>query len=256
MHQIARWLSLATIVASPVFADIILVSPTEISGSGLGAVNTVLTLQSPANNTVETGCVGVSGGAAVTTNCGFSNFTVQNQSGAPTLAALGITSGSDIRIVFNAAEPGGALDIQLNALVLTLYNADGSVSQTHSLQTPLYFPTTNSGTGNSGFLFRLTDLEAAAAQGFITANGGLGSVRVGLGTSVGCGTANNTTTACIGAGGGGAATGGLETFFVESAASVPGGGGAGDAVPEPESALLTAMGGIALIAVSKLRRRR
>jgi len=250
---IIRWLSIATLAATPLMADLILVSPTEMNGTGLGSVNTVLTLSSPANNTGETGCVGLTNtGTVTTTGCGFSNFNVQNQSTVPTLSALGITSASDIRVVFNASEPTSALNIQLNTLVLTLYSADGTATQTHATTSTLFFPTIQNGVGNSGFVFRLTDLEAAAAQSFINANGGLGGVRVGLGASAGCGTFNNTTVACQPSGAGGA-TGGLETFFVESAGDT--GGGTGSAVPEPQSAVMVLLGA-GFIFAGALRRKK
>ena len=78
--------------ASLASASIILVSPVEISGTGLGAVNTVLTLQSPANSTIETGCVAPSGGGTTTSGCGFTDSKVQAQFNTPTLAAAGVAS--------------------------------------------------------------------------------------------------------------------------------------------------------------------
>ena len=233
-------------------ASLILVSPVELSGTGLGAVNTVLTMTSPANSTIETGCVGVVGGATSTTGCGFANSNVQAQFGTPTLQAAGVSDAASLRIVFNAAEPGNALDIMLNNLVLTLYNSTGSASTSFSLSpsSGILFPTTQNGIGNSGFVFALTSPtlcgvitcpvgdtnEAAIAQTFINSNGGLSSVRVGLGASAG-----------VAAGGTGAATGGLETFFVEGVGTIGGPGGGGGAVtPEPVSMALIGAGLIAL----------
>ncbi|MEO8028126.1 MAG: PEP-CTERM sorting domain-containing protein, partial [Bryobacteraceae bacterium] len=195
------------------------------------------------------------GGATVTTNCGFENLVIQAQYGTPTLSALGIASAADLRIVFNASEPGNELNIQLNALALTFYNSTGAVSETHTLAAGIYFPTVSNGTGNSGFVFRLDDIEATMAQAFIAANGGLGSVRIGLGASAGCGTNGTLSAACLGPGGvGGQATGGLETFFVESASAVGMGGGTGDQVPEPSAVSLLSIG-LGLLAAGKFFRR-
>src|SRR4051794_28267755 len=77
-------------LASTAKASIILVSPIEQSGTGLGAVNTVLTISSPGSSTIETGCVGWTGPAVTTSGCGFANSNVQAQFGSPTLAAAGI----------------------------------------------------------------------------------------------------------------------------------------------------------------------
>ena len=242
-------------------ASLILLSPTEMSGTGLGAVNTVLTLQSAANATIETGCVGVVNGATSSASCGFTDANVQTQSGTPTLQSVGVTDASNLRIVFNAAEPGNALDIMLNSLVLTFYNSTGTAAMSFSLfpGSGILFPSTQSGVGNSGFVFALTtptlcafggvtcpgDInEAATAQTFINANGGVGSVRVGLGASAG-----------VAAGGPGSATGGMETFFVEGVGTVggPGGGGGGSPIPEPASMALIGAG-LVTLAISQRRR--
>ena len=90
-------------------------------------------------------------------------------------------------------------------------------------------------------MFRLDDLQATAVQSFITANGGLSSVRVGLGASVG-----------VAGGGTGSATGGLETFFIESADNF--GGTAGGPIPEPATMVLIGAGLVSLVAIGKRRR--
>jgi hypothetical protein len=227
--------------ASLASASLILVSPIEQGGTGLGAVNTVLTLNGQGNSTIETGCVAPSGSGTTTTGCGFTDSNVQAQFGTPTLSAVGISNASDLRIVFNASEPGSALDVQLNQLVLTFYNAAGTAIDSHTLASPILFPTISNGTGNSGFVFQLDSAQATSAQTAILANGGFNTVRVGLGASVG-----------VAAGGTGSATGGLETFFVENAAST--GGGGGGAVPEPASMFLIGAGMVSLVVMDRRRR--
>lgn len=220
-------------------ASLVLVSPIEQSGTGLGAVNTVLTIQSPGSSTVETGCVAPSGAGTTTAGCGFADSNVQSITGTPTLAALGITSASEIRIVFNAAEPGNADNsIQLDQLVLKLYTLAGLNIDTHSLPAAILFPTIQNGTGNSGFVFGLNANETNSAQTIINANGGVSNIRVGLGAQVSL------------------ATGGKETFFVEDAnlgrSGDGGGGSGGGAVPEPASMILIGAG---LLSLGTLQRK-
>jgi hypothetical protein len=242
---------------SAAHASLVLVSPVQLSGTGLGSVNTVLTVASQGSATTESGCVAPNGANTTTLGCGFTDANVQAQFGTPSLSALGIGSAADLRIVFNAAEPGSGSDINLNSLVLTLYSPSNTATTfTASLPTGIHFPTTAAGTGNSGYVFALaspalcaalsggcptgTDTgEAAAAQAFITANGGT-SVRVGLGALAGA-TIGSTT---------GAATGGQETFFVESQAGI--GGPGGSAVPEPSTLFILGGG---LLALASMRRR-
>jgi hypothetical protein len=235
---------LALVACVPAHASIILVDFTPVGGTGLGSVNTVLTLASPGATGLETGCVAPgAGNTTVTTGCGYANSNVQAQIGTPTLSALNITSAADLRIVFNASEPAGNA-VTLNALTLTLYGTGGA-TDVHNLAAPLTFNNTATGTGNSGYLFRLSDAEAVTAQNFINTSGGLGTIRVGLGASVGC---LDGSTTCAGA-----ATGGLETFFVGNVASTGGPGGDPGAIPEPTTYLMLG-GGLTLLALYRRKK--
>src|SRR5687768_14144870 len=101
----------ALIAASSAFGSIVLVGPAPEGGAGLGNRNTVLTLQSPNNDTIETGCVGP---GEVTTGCGFEDADVMTgagQIGVFTLGELTLTDLADLRILFNAAQPGNSTGI-------------------------------------------------------------------------------------------------------------------------------------------------
>jgi len=249
MKNLLHTLAAVGLVASPLaaaHADLILVSPdiVTVGGTGLGAVNTVLTIQSQGNNTTEAGCVGrnASGDVLATSVtggvCGGGTSadvkTGNSQTQTRTLSEAGITSGSGFAVFFNAADPGGN-SITLNSLVATFYGADGSVLHS-AIYTgaPHDFLETATGTGNTGYLFRLNDAEAATLQGFITARGAQ-NIRVGIGASAGTPLA---------------ATGGNETFFILNRETTP-----TFATPEPSTTVLLATGLFGLVGVVRRRRR-
>lgn len=217
-------------------SSIILIGANPVSGSGLGAVSTVLTIQSQGQNQAESGCIAPTGSAS----CGFANNTVQSgQSQVQTVTGI---SAANMRFVFNASEPGQDNLVTLNNLVASFYNASGAVIyQTSGIRLAngtLVNPAVGvnfdpfSGTGNSGYLFRLTtaadgipgDDQASALQAAIAAQGAGASVRIGFGASL--------TNAAAG----------LETFSVRAfTTGTPG----ADPVPEPATSALVGLGLIA-----------
>lgn len=201
------------------------VGPQEFQGTGLGAVNTVLTIQ---NTGTETGSVGLdaSGNQVITGDAktGASQTTVRS------LGELGVDSAADLNIVFNAIEPGpvgGANNsINLDNLVLNIYDPSGAVLFTSDAFSPVSFDSIFQGNGKAGFVFALSDAEINAAQSaFSGAN--FGSNLVGL-----------SATASL-------AAAGHETFFVTSGMTAP--------VPEPST---YAMMGIGLLGLALTRRRK
>ncbi len=211
--------SLATVAcllaASSSYASLILVAPENFGGSGLGAVNTILTIQ---DNPTETGSVIYNGSADVTSG---DAKTGASQSLTRTISQLGLTSASSVRVVFNATEPGGD-SISLNNLVLNFYNSSGSVLFSSGAFTPIFFADTFTGTGNSGYVFALDAAQAAAAQTAVFNLSSFGNVRVGLSASASL------------------SAGGNETFFVANSAN--GGGGGNGQVPEPATVALVGLG--------------
>ena len=215
-------------IAQTASATTIFLGPNPAGGTGLGTVETVLTLSSPGSSTTETGCVRPSGSGSTTTGCGFVDANVMTgagQIGTPTLGTIGATSASDLRIVFNASEPA-ADDITLNNLVLTIYSSTGTTLFTSGPSGPFVFPTTFSGTGNSGFLFGLDATQAAQAQA-AAFGPGFANNRIGLGASL-----SN-------------ATGGLETFYV---------GAVTQSVPVPDGGSVAMLLGMAMIGLAGVRR--
>jgi len=177
-------------------AALILVAPENFGGSGLGSVNTILTINSPNNSTVESGSVSFNGTTDVIT--GSTALTGASQTQTRTIGSLGLTDASMLRVVFNAVEPGNAGSITLTNLVLSIFSSTGATLFTSGAFSPISFTDTFTGTGNSGFVFRLDAADTLAAQ---AAGFGSTSNRIGL------------TAAAS------SATGGNETFFVAAAGS-------------------------------------
>ncbi len=201
------------LVAAPASAMLVLQSQTPIGGTGLGTVSTVLTLQSPGSTTSESGQVSWNGSANVVSG------NTQAQNSTYTFSQLGITSASQIGIVFNASEPGNDAFVNLAALSLSIQTPSGtSVFNSGLVSCPgnagCSLTNTFSGTGNSGFLFALDAIQAAQANPFV-----IGTNRIGLSASV----LN--------------ATGGVETFFVTNLGTPP-----VAAIPEPETYALMLAG--------------
>lgn len=200
----------------------------NLQGTGLGAVNTILTLQSPGNTTTETGSVAWNGSGDVRTG----DFQPgASQTLTRTIGGAGITSASNLRLVFNPVEPQNAADssINLNNLVLSFFSSTGATLFSSGAFSARTFNATDAGTGNAGFVFQLDAVQAAAAQAAAFTGGTFSQNRIGLSASL-----SN-------------ATGGPDTFLIAnfSGSGAPGAGGPGGgsaAVPEPATIALLGLG--------------
>lgn len=215
------------------FASLMLVSPIPLSGTGVGSVETVLTVQATPPGPVESGCVSFSnlgasfsGGACTGSSADVKTGAGQTPTTLNTLASAGITSASNVGLIFNANQTATG-PITVNSMTATFYSSSGVMQYQASTNTSYTFPDTFSGTGNSGFLFTLDSTQAAAA-----ATAGVNSSSL-IGLSINAGPAN----------------GGFETVFLANTSS-----SGISAVPEPATIGL-AFGGIALIALRAVRRK-
>src|SRR5215203_1350547 len=124
------------------YASLVYDSTIQLSAQGFGNAPRDLTLQSPSNTTFESGAVGVDGTGAITFGIAISDASVfqgngvsnsqgtaaglvnpladDQKYGIPTIGSLGITSASQIGILFNATEPAGN-GVDVTDLTLKFY---------------------------------------------------------------------------------------------------------------------------------------
>jgi len=226
---------------------------TDLTAYGFGIAPSILTLQ---RTTLEQGCVvptnnlgGFStscvGGPAGYADLDGSLVSGENKYATPTLSELGVTSFSNLAILFNVNETGAAQQVTLLDLTLTLYDGttprftfglndldgSGSTDLTDIAQ----------GQGSAGFVIRISPEELPGESLFS------GDMRVGLAAIVGC-----TSAAACDAPLQFATDDGPESFTIAEVER--GGGGPPAQIPEPTSAAL--LGGGLLLLAWTLRRRR
>ncbi len=168
-----------SLLSSVALADSIVFSgPLVITGNGFGNNPRALTIQShgPANNS-ESGCIApglVSGSSACAPGNGVTGGDEASPIGfpkqaAPSLSSLGITSGSQIGILFDAVQPQNSNNnvVNINDLTLKLYNGSTLLYQVSGV-----FPNllTNPGNGQSDYLFTLNASAVLAFNAAVNGN--------------------------------------------------------------------------------------
>ena len=174
-------------------ASLVYESSIQTSAQGFGNAPRDLTLQATGqSDSFQSGAVGVGAGGGITFGAPILNSTVhdantvQTQSGVddmpnpladdqkygiPTIGSLGITSASQIGVLFNATEPSGN-SINVTDVTLKFYTSGGTFLGAIDGSQP--FTDTNPGNGVAGFTFVVSADEQAYVNGLL-ATGGSGT---------------------------------------------------------------------------------
>ena len=156
----------AGFAASSAHADLIPITDVELSGQGIGAVTTVLTLQNK-SDAAESGYVDFSGAVF------GSALTGASQSTTFTFAQLSITDASQLALIVNLSEPGsenppsvlatnaGSISTLADFITLSVYSSTGTLLQTHTLAGDMMLNQVGGGVGGSGLLFGLDAAQQA-----------------------------------------------------------------------------------------------
>lgn len=173
--SLAAIAALAAGFASTAHANLVPITDVQLSGQGIGAVTTVLTLQNGPNNT-ESGYVDFSGAVFGSAQTGASQSTTF------TFAQLSITDASQLALIVNLSEPGsenppsvlatntGSLFGNLSDFItLSVYSSTGTLLQTHTLAGPMTLNQIGGGVGGSGLVFGLDAAEQAQVNSIANA---------------------------------------------------------------------------------------
>jgi hypothetical protein len=161
-------------------ADLVLETTSQLTGQGVGAINTLLFLQGHGSATTESGGVLFNGSVFGDAGNGAS------QSSTFTFPSLGITNASQLALLVNLAEPGSenppsvttaasplAANANLaNAITLNVFSSSGTLLEQHVASSGLTLNQVAAGLGGSGLVFGLTPTEQNQLNATIAANPG------------------------------------------------------------------------------------
>lgn len=165
--------------ASPAFANLIYADGKQVTGTGLGAVDTIVTVQDNnrkggTDNGTESGCVTYSGNLANPTYaCQMSLQGGDNTAGSAgnntyLLSSIaGLADAGQLGLVVNVSEGAPANDATLTDLYLSLYNKTLGTTKYFAYMGPDLVLKDTDGVGVSGkHTFILDSAQALAAKAF------------------------------------------------------------------------------------------
>ena len=176
-------------LSSPAAASLIYDATISVAGQGFGSAPRDLTLHATGQDTFQSGGLAwsssgiVFGSVLADESQVFMANGVRNESGTtslpsprvddnkygvPTTGSLGITTASQIGVLFNATEPGGG---SINVLDLTLkfYSSGGTLLG--AIDGNQNFADTFAGNGSAGFTFRVAADQQAYVNGLLGTGG-------------------------------------------------------------------------------------
>jgi hypothetical protein len=211
--------------ASNAYADLVYDASITVTGTGLGAVNTLVTVHDPGGpgnqNGTESGCINPDGSYSPCLG------GVEGGDNTATNQVLTFGTENNFAAVVNVSETGQDVSVDLTGLYLTFAGDNGTYTAYYTGGPITLTQGTGTGLGGSGFVFRLTDAQYASVLA-------LGSnVTVAGGVQFANGSTND----------------GNETVYViqfEGTSQIP--------VPEPTTLLLLGSGLAAIAVVVKRKK--
>ncbi len=255
-------LALLAVAPQAASASLIFDSTINVTAQGFGNNPRLLTLQERGNgDDIQSGCVSANAGGSIAigsgscisdssvfkgngvTNVGGDEVNPQTDNqkfGIPTLGELGFKDASDIGLLFNAIEPGGAAknNVNVNDVTLKFYGSNGSLLA--AIDGQQNFPTTETGNGKAGAVFVVDAEQQAFLNSTIFGLPNFSDIRIALESTIS------------------AAQAGPESFSAvnlnRSGGSTGGGSTGGTPVPAPAGFGLFALAAVGLLGARRKKR--
>jgi hypothetical protein len=158
----AAALSAGLAAATPANASLVLAGPTDLTGQGLGATTTALTLQ---NTGTESGGVNLDGSVTGNAKQGA------GQSEVFTFAQLGISSASQLGLILNLNEPPNDAAATVNLISLNVYSQAGTFLKSFTTAQSYDVTQVANGLGGSGIVFKLDTTQAGQLDALLATTG-------------------------------------------------------------------------------------